>query len=189
MTALALQSVRVTPKAGDPIVSLAEVKAHLKVSHSFLDATLQTYLDAAIAEIDGLNTITGRALGVQTWDVFTYVDYGAKVVELNLRDFQTLVEVAFIDTQTREETAVTATGRNLGSSFAVALDEAVPYPTSSVTVPNLRIRCTIGANPVPPQAKTAVLLRCQQLFAGHNDQIEKAWHRQVASFRRNASTA
>jgi len=58
--------VLVTPAASSP-VSLADAKAHVRVDHDDEDGLIQTYLDAAVAHLDGWSGVLGRALLTQTW--------------------------------------------------------------------------------------------------------------------------
>lgn len=58
--------IRVTPPA-TAIVSLPEVKAHLRVDHAHEDALIQAYLDAATSWIDGFDGVLGRCVLEQTW--------------------------------------------------------------------------------------------------------------------------
>lgn len=58
--------IRVTPPATS-IVSLPEVKAHLRVDHDHEDALIQSYMDAATSWVDGLDGVLGRCVMEQTW--------------------------------------------------------------------------------------------------------------------------
>lgn len=58
--------IRVTPPAA-AIVSLPEVKAHLRVDHAHEDTLIQAYLDAATSWIDGFDGVLGRCVLEQTW--------------------------------------------------------------------------------------------------------------------------
>jgi uncharacterized phiE125 gp8 family phage protein len=52
-----------------PILTIEEVKAHLRVDHADEDLLIAGLIDAATAHIDGYNGILGRALVTQTWTV------------------------------------------------------------------------------------------------------------------------
>lgn len=58
--------IRVAPPGVTP-VSLAEVKARLKVDHDEDDATLEAYIEAATRRLDGWDGILGRCLITQDW--------------------------------------------------------------------------------------------------------------------------
>lgn len=54
--------------APDPILSLEEVKLHLRVDHDDDDDLIAALIEAAVGHIDGDAGWLGRALGPQTWD-------------------------------------------------------------------------------------------------------------------------
>jgi uncharacterized phiE125 gp8 family phage protein len=58
--------VLITPPAVAP-VTLAEFKAHIREDSSDQDDTLQIYLDAAVAHLDGYSGVLSRCLINQTW--------------------------------------------------------------------------------------------------------------------------
>jgi len=68
MTPLRMAPVRVTPPAEAP-VALADVKRHVNAD-SFVDDddSLQGYLDAAVAYLDGAGGVLGRCLVSQDWE-------------------------------------------------------------------------------------------------------------------------
>lgn len=49
------------------VVSLVDVKAHLRVSHSEEDALIAGYVAAAVVHLDGWHGVLGYCLGAQTW--------------------------------------------------------------------------------------------------------------------------
>lgn len=52
-----------------PVVTLADVKAHLRVDTTASDDHIQLLIDAATARFDGRDGVIGRALRPQTWQV------------------------------------------------------------------------------------------------------------------------
>lgn len=56
----------ITPPEADP-VSVAEIKAHLRIEHDDEDALLATYVRSATAMLDGPAGMLGRCLMAQTW--------------------------------------------------------------------------------------------------------------------------
>ena len=60
--------VLITPPAGD-LVSLPELKAHLRVDHAEEDGLIQTLGLAAMGYLDGWAGVLGRAIQPQTWRV------------------------------------------------------------------------------------------------------------------------
>jgi len=63
-----LAPVRTVPPA-QSLLTLADVKAHMRVDHADEDALISGYINAATARLDGLSGILGRALLTQTWTV------------------------------------------------------------------------------------------------------------------------
>jgi len=61
-----IRPVRVSAPAETP-VSLAEAKAHCRVTHSDDDAFITALIDAAVAHLDGYTGILGRCLVDQEW--------------------------------------------------------------------------------------------------------------------------
>jgi uncharacterized phiE125 gp8 family phage protein len=55
------------PAAGDPVVTLVEAKAHLRVDSSGEDTLITSLIAAATAHLDGYSGILGRCLVTQTW--------------------------------------------------------------------------------------------------------------------------
>jgi uncharacterized phiE125 gp8 family phage protein len=51
-------------------ITLAEVKAHVRVDHSDDDAMLQTMIDAAVSYVDGYSGVLGRCMIEQTWELY-----------------------------------------------------------------------------------------------------------------------
>lgn len=50
-----------------PLIELALLKEHIKVDWDTEDTTIQSYLDAAIARLDGYSGVLGRCLVSQVW--------------------------------------------------------------------------------------------------------------------------
>jgi len=57
-----------TAPSGD-VLTLAELKSSLRITHTFEDALLQRYINAAVDRLDGYYGILGKALLSQTWQV------------------------------------------------------------------------------------------------------------------------
>lgn len=52
-----------------PVVTLDEMKAHLRVVHDDEDLVIQSLTDAAVAHLDGYRGVLGRAIMPQEWAV------------------------------------------------------------------------------------------------------------------------
>jgi hypothetical protein len=60
--------VLITPPA-TPVVSLNELRNHLRIVGTYDDDIIQAYYDAAVGYLDGPRGILGRAIRDQTWQV------------------------------------------------------------------------------------------------------------------------
>lgn len=63
-----LVPVLITPP-GALFTSIDEVKAHLRVSHSYEDTLISQITSAAVAYLDGWKGVLGRCIMPQTWSV------------------------------------------------------------------------------------------------------------------------
>jgi hypothetical protein len=64
-----MNPIRVTAPA-DPVVSVFELREHLRISGNDSDMQLQTLERAAVAHLDGWRGVLGRCILPQTWRVF-----------------------------------------------------------------------------------------------------------------------
>lgn len=67
--------IRVTPPAA-PVVSLLDMKEHLRVLHDDEDILIQSLTDAAVSWLDGWDGVLGRCIMPQTWRI-SPADLGA----------------------------------------------------------------------------------------------------------------
>ena len=88
----------VTPPAETP-VSLAEAKAHLRVTSTAEDALVAALVAAATQHIEGRQGVLGRALVTQTWDArFDGFPRGlAGRIELPLPPLQSVTSVKYVN--------------------------------------------------------------------------------------------
>lgn len=68
-----MRPVLVTPPASLP-VTLADMKAHLRVDHDDEDDLITAYIGAAVAHLDGWSGVLGRCLVEQEWAI-TMADF------------------------------------------------------------------------------------------------------------------
>lgn len=143
-------------------VSLTEIKAHCRVDGSDDDTTLQIYLDAAVAHLDGAEGILGRCLVTQTWDYNLDAFDGDIVVPLP--DLQSVTSVTYVDSAGATQTVSAA-------DYTVAGQRIVPDTSWPVAgdVPNaVTVRFVAGyglAAAVPAAIKAAILLYVGDLYA------------------------
>lgn len=81
--------IRVTPPSED-VVSLPDMKAHLRVDHDDEDAMIQSLTDAAVSWLDGWDGVLGRCIMRQTWQI----DAADLVAGFRLPDVSEVVENA-----------------------------------------------------------------------------------------------
>lgn len=152
--------VRTVAPAATP-VSLAEVKAHLRVDHADEDVYLGALIDAATALLDGADGALGRALVTQTW---RHDFDGWNGAELRLAmPGASSVSIAYTDTAGASQTLA-------GTEYEVVEDSrgTVIVPASGKVWPALadvaspvRVTATHGfgnAAAVPAAIKQAMLL-------------------------------
>lgn len=60
--------IRVTPPTA-PVVSLHDMKEHLRVLHEDEDMLIQSLTDAAVSWLDGWDGVLGRCIMPQTWRI------------------------------------------------------------------------------------------------------------------------
>jgi uncharacterized phiE125 gp8 family phage protein len=101
----------------EPLLTLAEVKAHLRVDYADEDALIASLIEAATAHLDGYGGILGRALISQTWTV-EYPTFGERL-DVPLGPLQSAT-VQYYDSTNALQTLAT-------SVYAVLSDGLGPY--------------------------------------------------------------
>lgn len=150
-----------TPPAEAP-VSLAEAKAHLRVDWTDEDSIIQSYLDAAIAVLDGPTGWLGRAMCAQSWQhVCAKPDCGK--VWLTAQP-NALTSIYYLEPTTKVETLATLADFRVhsdGYRFAVVPKTGKEWPAHAVRSDALKLTYTTGyggSSAVPKPIKQAVLL-------------------------------
>lgn len=124
--------VLVTP-ATAPVVSLADLKAHLNVLHDEDDDLISAYEAAAVSWLDGYNGYLGRCIMPQVWEE-TLDGWGAW--PLAFGDVRTIDQLSYLNTQ--GETAILTTGDIAISGGSVV----TAWGPGGAT--GIRIRYTVG---------------------------------------------
>lgn len=88
-----MRPVRIIGPSG-PVVSLAELKAQLRVEHDEENDLIAAYEAAAVAWLDGYGGILGRCILPQTWEE-PLMGWGAW--PLTLPDVRSIEQVAYVD--------------------------------------------------------------------------------------------
>lgn len=60
--------IRITPPTA-LVITLAEAREHLRVSHDDEDLLIQSLIDAAVSWLDGWDGVLGRCIMPQTWRI------------------------------------------------------------------------------------------------------------------------
>lgn len=102
----------------DPLVALADAKAHLVVQHDDDDDLIASYIEAAEHHLDGHAGILGRALITQTWSVS-----GSRLtdrIDLPLAPVQSIESITYFDAEGGAQEIV-------NSVYVLHTDAAGPY--------------------------------------------------------------
>lgn len=153
-----MRVVVVTPP--EPVVTLSEAKAHLRVRHSDEDALIEAYIFAATAHIDGPDGWLGRALGDQVLEA--YSDVFRDCMRLPFGPVIEIVSVKYL-AGTGDEVTVLPTeyelrGWLLGSAFGKRWPSVLSHPEA------VRIQYRAGYVDLPPPIRAAILLMVGDLY-------------------------
>jgi uncharacterized phiE125 gp8 family phage protein len=164
----------VTAPSAEP-VSLAEAKAHLRVSHPSDDALIATYLMAARAAAENY---TRRALAVQTFDQTFDYDYpcshdGRPRLVLLRSPLVSVTSVSYVDTAGATQTL------NPSQYLVDAIGiEGRIEPAYGVTWPEVRdqmaavtVRFVAGYAQIPEPVRAAILLTLGHLYEHREDVV------------------
>ena len=150
---------RITAPAS-ALLTLDEIKAHLRVDTANEDAYISSLALAADAHFDGYAGTLGRALITQTWELRLDAFPSAKV-KLPLPPLQSVTSVKYIDTASVEQTVVTTvyqvvTGGTSGGFIKLADGQSWPADLKNES-DAVRIRFVAGYGaasdvpaPMPP---------------------------------------
>lgn len=159
-------------------VTLAEAKAHLRVTHDDEDALIGTLIAAARQSLDGKDGILGRALMPQTWELVLDA-FPRGVVAVPLAPLQSVTSVLYVDADGVEQT-LAAEAYTVDADSEPGRVVAVDGWPATDDVPNaVRIRFVAGyadAAWVPAGLKAAMLLHIGDLFANRERGITGTIH-------------
>lgn len=153
----------------EPVVSLAEAKAHLRVEHADEDAYITSLVQAATSHLDGWSGTLGRALVEQTWEV-TLDAFPVGAIHLPLGDVIAVTSVKYDDTAGDEQTVSSTDyfldNRSLDGWVVPFAD--VSWPDTLDAVNAVRVRYTAGygaASAVPAAIRHAILMLVAHWYA------------------------
>jgi uncharacterized phiE125 gp8 family phage protein len=161
MTSLLLQTAPV-----NQIVTLSEVKTHLRVDGNDEDSLISNLIDAATSYLDGPDGVLGRAMITQTWD--WSIDYfpamDSDLLLFPLGDVQNVTSITYTDTDGVSQTWDSANYNiDKGSTPArLFLSHNVSWPTTQDVENAITIRFVAGfgdnASDVPAAIRQAAML-------------------------------
>lgn len=144
------------------VVSVAEAKQHLKVSHGAEDALIEGMVAAATQTIDGPNGWLGRAVGVQTLEARFSLPCSS-VLRLPYPPVLELVEVRYLDRNRVERAAELADFEVYGDELS-PVSSMWPWEGGSLRTDAGRIRYRAGYETLPAPIRVAILLMVGDLY-------------------------
>jgi uncharacterized phiE125 gp8 family phage protein len=158
------------------VVSLDELKRHIRIEDDGEDETLKVFLRAAISSVDGPDASLGRVFVPGTFHAFAS---GAKYLSgcfaLRLADIRDVTEVAQRDAD-GGYVAVTGWTWELhaegGTPIAIVRAPAAGWPTVADHAAAWRFTLTAGpaaASELPPEVRVAILLRAAFMFGNRGE--------------------
>lgn len=157
----------VTPPAD--IVTLADAKAHLRVTGALDDALISGFIKAATQRLDGRDGFLGRALGTQTWKLT--LDQFLPTISIPLPPCQSITEIKYVDPvgdlQTMQSIDYQVSG--LGGSEPAIIRPAFgkTWPSTMRIAEVISITFVAGyglAASVPEPIRNAILMHVGHLY-------------------------
>jgi uncharacterized phiE125 gp8 family phage protein len=167
----------VTPPASDPL-TLAEAKAHLRVTHSSEDGLIAGYILAAREFVE---SSTHRRLITQTLD-YTIDDgwpcviargYYRSRIELPVQPVASVTSITYVDGSGNSQTLA-------ANQYVVRTDGPVPFIESAYSVTWPSVRCQSNAITVRFVAGTAIgdvpnpLMQAMRMLVAHANENREA---------------
>jgi uncharacterized phiE125 gp8 family phage protein len=149
----------------DPLLTLADAKAHCRVDHSEDDTLLSSLISAVTSHLDGYAGVLGRALVTQTWRA----DYaGFDDLRLPLWPVASVTSVTYIDGADASQT-ISAGNYELGRDGMGAFIAAAPgfsWPQTAARVSPVSVTAVYGTalSDVPNAINAAALLLVGDLY-------------------------
>lgn len=153
-----------TAAASSEPVSVAEAKAHLRLTHSADDALLARQLVAAREFVEAF---TGRALAEATYR-YTSSGFGLRAFPVPLWPIDSIDSVSYLDTS--EERVTLA-----GGDYLVDLERSVLRPVGGVWPLGSDVNVEFSTAPefIPEALKSAILARVQAEYEAQPEEAEK----------------
>jgi len=146
------------------VVTLADARDHLRVTHSQEDAVISGYIGAVSAYLDARDGVLGEALVTQTWRL--YMDRPGEVT-IPLGPVQSITAVQYLDAAGATQTFASANYRLSGSDFVLV--DGATWPETALREEAFWIDFVAGYGPasmVPATVRHAALLMIGELYEG-----------------------
>ncbi len=144
-------------------ISLAKVKAHLRVDHSDDDTLIAAYVSAVVGHIDGPYGWLDRAVFPQTLELRQNV-FGSEPIRLPYGPATAITSIKYVDPDGAEQT-LSGAGYVLTNDGFVNLAYNASWPNIRGDAEGVRIRYTAGFAALPPAILSAILLMVGDLYA------------------------
>ena len=196
--------IQVAAPVAEPI-TLAEAKAHLKVTHSSQDDYIGALITAAREQIAGINGWLGRCLVEETFDL--KLDFFPACIAIPVAPLRSVTSITYLDSEGDSQTLapslyqVSGIGASMGGAIQPAYEQG--WPTTRDEPEAVTVRFAAGypsdglspedlAANVPAPVKEALKLLVKQAFDDKDAedpagamQIDKAVERLLAPYRTN----
>lgn len=163
-----LKPVLVTP-ASTSLLTLAEAKTHLRVTHTDEDAYIQTLINAALSYFDGYSGRLGRALLEQTWRA----DFDAFADEMRLPvgDLIAVTSVTYYDQANALQTLASTVYQGSADSRGpfVSLKAGQSWPKVYARMDAVRVTWTAGFGSTAANVPAAIRQAALLLIGHHYD--------------------
>ena len=165
-----LDLVRVVAPAAD-VVTVAELKAQVRLLSSEEDAVLRGYLDAATGHLDGYAGVLGRALVAQTWVLHLAGFPACGRIELPLAPLISVGSVAYVDADGATQTlSASVYEAHAGPRAELTLADGQSWPSTAARARAVSVTFTAGygaaGEDVPAPLRLAVTLQAAAYDAG-----------------------
>lgn len=156
-------------------LTLSELKAHLRIDHSYEDTALEFYRKAAQEYLDGREGYLGRSLCSQTWEwLLPLFPYG-KEIHIPLPPLQSITSIEYYDGSNALQTFASDNYavRTEARTGYLALNADASWPATYEREDAVKITFVAGygaASAVPSAIKWAAMLIAGRLYANRGDQ-------------------
>jgi len=166
-------ALRVTSEAG-AVISLDEVKRHLRVDYSDDDMYIDTLIATAASWIGGDSGWLGISLGVQTWEM-TLDAFPAERITIPLPPLVSVDGIEYVDIngETQQYTGFRVFGLGSKESGLVLPAYGQVWPTSRDEPEAVKIAFTAGSETVDQAIKHAMLLLISGWYETREPPAEK----------------